>query len=238
MNNTEFIYAIENSFVEFIKSGTSRSTRKLAPLHGAIAMDMQSRLGGDYSIWSQGFRNNKEGTIAGRYINKKVDISIFQNGQPVCGIAVKFVMQNYSQNSNNYFENMLGETANIRSARCPYFQIFIIPERLPYYEKDGTFKHWETFSENNIHKYSILDGDNPDLSFHSPNKTLIYILRLPEVDNIGNKDSYRNFFMNRFAANGERGFIDVVSPVTFDNSVILNDYSTFAEKIYHAIKAL
>jgi hypothetical protein len=45
-------------------------------------------------------------------------------------------MQNYSQNSNNYFENMLGETANIRSSNIPYFQIFIIPDEIPYYKKE------------------------------------------------------------------------------------------------------
>ena len=105
MDNAGFIGAIESSFVEFIRSGTSRSTRKLGPLHGAIARDMQDRLGAEYLIWSQGFRDNKEGTIAGRYMDKKVDISIFQQGRPVCGIAVKFVMQNYSQNSNNSRRN-------------------------------------------------------------------------------------------------------------------------------------
>ena len=238
MNHAGFISAIEQSFVEFIKSGTSRSTRKLVPLHGAIARDMQERLGGGYSIWAQGFKSNKEGVIAGRYMEKKVDISIFRNASPVCGIAVKFVMQNYSQNSNNYFENMLGETANIRSARCPYFQVFIIPERLPYYEKDGKFKHWEAFTDNNLHKYSVLDGDNPEISFHSPNKTLIYILRLPDTGNVSNKDDYRGFFMNYFSQNGESGFIQVTSPVSFDNSVILNDYDSFADKVYHSILAL
>ena len=31
---------------------------------------------------------------------------------------------------------MLGETANIRANKCPYFQIFIILDRLPYYKKE------------------------------------------------------------------------------------------------------
>ncbi len=238
MDHNGFLQAIEESFVEFIKSGTSRSTRKLAPLHGAIARDMQARLGSGYLICSQGFRNNKEGVITGRYMEKKVDISVFQNYRPVCGIAVKFVMQNYAQNSNNYFENMLGETANIRSARCPYFQVFIIPEKLPYYDKDGHFKHWESVTENNIHKYVMLDKDNPELLFHSPNKTLVYILRLPDTGSIRSKDDYRGFFMDYFNTYGESGFIQVSTPVTFVNSVILNDYNKFAEKVYFSIRAL
>ena len=63
--------------------------------------------------------------------DKKVDITITKQNKPIAGFAIKFVMQNYSQNSNNYFENMLGETANIRSNRIPYFQIFIILDNLP-----------------------------------------------------------------------------------------------------------
>ena len=34
-------------------------------------------------------------------------------------------MQNYSQNSVNYFENMLGETANIRSNNKTYIEKII-----------------------------------------------------------------------------------------------------------------
>lgn len=67
----------------------------------------------------------------------------------VAGLAVKFVMQNYSQNSNNYFENMLGETANIRCGNCPYFQIFIILDKLPYYQRSGELSRWETFTAHN-----------------------------------------------------------------------------------------
>lgn len=55
-----------------------------------------------------------------------------KNRKVAAGIGVKFVMQNYFQNSNNYFENILGETAHIRSKRIPYFQIFIIPDILPH----------------------------------------------------------------------------------------------------------
>lgn len=67
------------------------------------------------------FFNGKEMKLDGRYIDKVVDITILKNSKPIAGIGVKFVMQNYSQNSNNYFENMLGETANIRCANIPYF---------------------------------------------------------------------------------------------------------------------
>lgn len=53
-----------------------------------------------------------------------MDIAITKSQQRerehiVAVINVKMVMSNYSQNKNNYFESMLGETANLRSAGGP-----------------------------------------------------------------------------------------------------------------------
>ena len=156
LTNQQFLTVISQSFGEFIESGTSRSTAKLKPLHGAIAEDLARRLGKNYDVWSQGYGQDREAEIKGRYMEKKVDITIKHNNSSIAGIAVKFVMQNYSQNSNNYFENMLGETANIRCNRFPYFQIFIILDRLPYYDKKKNIKKWETFTEHSISKYVAL----------------------------------------------------------------------------------
>lgn len=241
MNNQEFLAVIEKSFVEFIRSGTSRSTKKLVPLHGAIAKDILTRLGGvagGYSVMSQGYASGREGVISGRYMDKKVDITIFRNSRAVGGIAVKFVMQNYSQNSNNYFENMLGETANIRSANCPYFQVFIIPDKLPYYDRNKNIKHWECFTDNNVRKYCILDNDNPEVLLHSPNKMLIYVVKLPDVGSVQTFDLYQRKYIDFFERCGGHGFLGVTTVAQFANAVILNDYDTFANKVQHAILAL
>ena len=96
---------MSNSFREFLESGTSRSTAKLKPLHGAIARDLAERLGSDYVVFSQGYKEGKEVKIKGRYIDKAVDITVKKGNIAVAGLSVKFVMQNYSQNSNNYFED-------------------------------------------------------------------------------------------------------------------------------------
>ncbi|MDL0088795.1 hypothetical protein [Campylobacter gastrosuis] len=116
MTNSEFLSVIKQSFAKFLKVKTSRSTAKLKDLHGEIARDLQVRLGSDFVIKSQGFNDDKEGKINGRYYDKNVDILIKKDGVCIGGVGVKFVMQNYLQNSNNYFENMLAETANIRTA--------------------------------------------------------------------------------------------------------------------------
>ena len=129
-----YLEAIKKSFLVSLNTDP-RSNKKLKVLHGFIAKDLQNKLGKDYTIKSLGYGTGKESKIKGRYMDKSVDITIEKNGKAIAGIAVKFVMSNYSQNSNNYFENMLGETANIRANRVPYFQIFIVPDTLPYYKK-------------------------------------------------------------------------------------------------------
>lgn len=218
-----------------MSKGTSRSTDKLKPLHGAIARDIAERLGLGYEIWSQGYGKDKEASVRGRYTDKKVDITIMQNGNPVAGIAVKFVMQNYSQNSNNYFENMLGETANIRCGRCPYFQVFIILDKLPYYNKNKEITKWETFTEHNISKYVILSLDDINLYFHTPNKTLIYVVHAPDSDiPIRTLEEYMEYYRthNNTLTLTEHHYMD------FKSAVILNDYETFIDKVYHTIKSL
>ena len=134
MDNHDFLKVISNSFKKFLETG-SRNNEKLKILHSAIATDIVNRLGNGYSVHSLGIGKGQEMKVNGRYIDKTVDITIMKAGKPIAGIAVKFVMQNYSQNSNNYFENMLGETANIRTKGLPYFQIFIILDKIPYYKR-------------------------------------------------------------------------------------------------------
>lgn len=226
---------ISRSFEAFLEKGTSRSTDKLKPLHGAIAQDIAERLGPGYEIWSQGYLYDREADIRGRYINKKVDITIKHRGKPVAGIAVKFVMQNYSQNSNNYFENMLGETANIRCGHCPYFQIFIILDKLPYYNKDKRITKWETFTDHNISKYVVLSKDDVDVYFHTPNKTLIYVVHVPDPEEIIETGPQ---YMEYYRTHNHRLSLTKHRYDEFESAVILNDYETFIQKVYHTIMSL
>ena len=235
LTNGEFLKVISNSFLCFLQKGTSRSTDKLKPLHGAIACDLHSKLGADYQVISQGYGDNKETRIQGRYMEKWVDITVTKENKAVAGIAVKFVMQNYSQNSNNYFENMLGETANIRANKCPYFQIFIILDRLPYYKRDSekSIQKWETFTDHNAKKYIILSKDDVDLFLHTPNKTLIYVVHIPDPPQLSTQKEYMDYYR-------DLDFSVAISDDTFntmESAVVLNDYETFIDKVYHTILA-
>jgi hypothetical protein len=84
-----------------------------------------------------------------------------QDEKPVFCVGIKFVMSNYKQNANNYFENMLGETANIQAVgELPYAQFIIFRRETPYYQKDiKTPVKIEIINDKDIVKYINLVFD-------------------------------------------------------------------------------
>jgi hypothetical protein len=227
MTEDKFLNDLTASFKAFLESG-SRSNKKLKILHSSIANDLIKLLGANYQVKSLSIGDCKEGSIQGRYIKKNVDIVILQNDKAIAGVGVKFVMQNYAQNSNNYFENMLGETANIRSENIPYFQIFVIPERMPYYKQTGQLSKWEEFSEHNSKKYLVLSQDNITNYLHTPNKTLLYVVKFPDITTeVTSREAYSNYYKkhkNLVLQKSSKHF------GVFGSSVIYNNYSTFIEE--------
>lgn len=236
MNNNDFLACIKTSFIRFLETG-SRSNEKLVILHGFIAQDLAQRLGCQYQVKSLGIGSGQEGKIEGRYIDKNVDITVYnQQNEPIVGIGVKFVMQNYVQNSNNYFENMLGETANIQSKHIPYFQIFIVPEILPYYESSRQIKRWETFTLHHAQKYIKLSNDNTEIMLHSPAKTLFYLLNIPLPDLYGKtQEEYKKYYLNNDFNITPSHTLD---QTLFGKNIILNDYETFIAKVVHRTLSL
>jgi hypothetical protein len=237
LDNSEFLKVITNSFYRFLLSGTSTTTDKLKPLHGAIAKDIHEKLGEEYDVVAQGYGDDKEIRVQGRYMRKAVNITIQKDGRDIAGVSVRFVMQNYSQNANNYFEGMLGETANLRSNNFPYFQVFIILDKIPHYknDRDKTITRWEEFKDFHAAKYQALAHDNVDVFYHTPNKTLICVVHIPDTDEgIDNKNKYCDFYRySDFVA--EWADIDFESQ---EHSVIFNNYETFIDKVYHTIKSI
>ncbi len=236
--NIKFLECIKKSFQAFLISGAG-SNKKLKILHPCIANIIKTKLGNDYTIKSlnenTGKDAGKEETIAGRYYDKIVDITIMKDNKHLAGIAVKFVMNNYKQNSNNYFENMLGETANIRTNKIKYFQVFIVPNKMPYFNNDKRITKWEKITKNNLNKYINLADDNTDIFYHTPNKTLIFIVEFPVLDTeqITNKEQYKNFYLGN-----DTDFKIVDTDINFGDGVVLNDIDKFANKISHLIKSI
>lgn len=235
MNNTKFLNILKKSFITYLQTD-ARSNKKLEILHGAISEDLVGFLDDDkYSVYSLGYGNKKEHKISGRYVDKTVDITVAEKGKPIAGIAVKYVMSNYSQNSNNYFENMLGETANIRSAKIPYFQIFVIPDKIPYFKKDGDISKWEKINERNLKKYIKLSNDDTDSYLHTPNKTLVFVVHIEDKTGaeIKNKQEYKEHYLNK---KFEMKISE--SEFEFGNTIIYNKYDLFMQKVAYAIKSL
>ena len=236
MNNQQFLQVISESFNKFLQTHAN-SNEKLKILHKKIALDLISKLGKDYSIKAYGINDGKEGKMNGRYIEKAVDILISKNGKDVAGVGVKFVMNNYSQNSNNYFENMLGETANIRSNNKKYFQILLLPEKMPYYSDKGKIKNWEKITNHNIKKYISLSDDNTDVYLHTPIKTLLFIVKFPACDEaeINTRNKYKSFYLGL-----SRVDIKISKNISgnFGEAIVFNDYENFIEKIVFYLKSI
>ncbi len=102
------------------------------------------------------------------YYPKALDITIFSNKKPIVTVSFKFVTSNYAQNSNNYFENLLGETANIKRIGVGFVHFLVLRGHTPYYYKAagnerGGLKRIEILSEHHIKKYIKLfeDSDLP-----------------------------------------------------------------------------
>ena len=161
-NEKEFLKALELSFKMYKMHG-ARSTAKLKPIHNFIANTLKNIFGNTYDFYYMS-DETKEMTIEGKYYPKDIDITVAKNEIPIFCLGIKFVTSNFKQNANNYFENMMGETANIQAVgNLPYAQLIILRHETPYYKKNETVKpsKIEIINEKDIQKYLNLLFDNP-----------------------------------------------------------------------------
>lgn len=145
---------IQESIKAYMNSH-SRSNKKLIILHKYISNCILQNLNSDFTVHSL---PDKEINVVGRYNNKKVDICIKNNGNP-CGIvSVKFIMSNYQQNANNYFENCCGEMLNLhKNVKTMY--VMIIFDDIPYYNNLHEIKSYYNIQKPDILRYEKLVED-------------------------------------------------------------------------------
>jgi hypothetical protein len=220
---------IKKSQLAYLHHG-ARSNEKLRSLHGKFANDIAQRTAGRLKVNSLGYGPEKEETVEGIFYPKKVDILISdRSGKPKAAIALKFVMSNYSQNANNYFESSLGETTNIREAGVPCFQVLVLPERLPYFDQSKRITKWENITKRNISKYIKLSRENPQLKPHVPNKLLFLFINFqePREGTVVNFETYKQFYLQNQSA---PTYIHNAS-FDFGNSLIFNDYERFIDEV-------
>ena len=132
---------------------------------------------------------------------------------------------------------MLGETANIRANAIPYFQVFIIFEKVPYYSNGGEFKRYDVISEHNLDKYLALSKDDPSIFFHTPDKTLVILIKLKEKAlnyYFRNSTDYADYYRSVINDSDLMSYSNKIKD-PFDDSVIYNDYEDFLKRTYYII---
>lgn len=185
MNSLEdsFLKALNETFKAYNIYG-ARSNKKLIPAHSWIAQTVKRLLDDEFEVNSLG--NGGERTLSAKYYPKNLDITVSKKDKILSTISFKFVTSNYKQNANNYFENLLGETANIRRANVGFAHLLVLRAKTPYYDKNkgnlrGTQKKIEVLNEYDLLKYIKLfdDQDFP----HKPDVMGILVI---DIDDAGN----------------------------------------------------
>lgn len=238
MNNNEFLGVVAEAFVAGMDN--PRGGPKLSILHGAVAQDLAETSGQE--VHALGYGGGKEKKISGSYYDKKVDITISPNGDELLeiGVGVKLVQNNYSQNRINYFENMLGETTNLRSNAFRYSQLFIVPWQVPFFTKakagpsqgEIVVKSMETFGPSAIATYVGLSNMRPDEQVCVPDLLMVAVVCLPDNPAAipgARKEQYLNHYRElhsdgQFAVTFQH--IELIEPV--GDFFIHNDYEQFA----------
>lgn len=185
---TRFLSAVRESYAQYHAHG-ARSPKKLHSLHQWVADEITSILGSGYV--AQSLRTSGESgeeTIEGKYYDKKVDISIARKGgAPLAVVSVKFITSNFKQNANNYFEHLMGETANIRRAGVGFGHLMVLPAAIPYLKRGGDIATTEIIQDHHLKKYAKLGQD--DNYPHKPDALAIVIISLP--DNLQNAEEIK-----------------------------------------------
>ena len=142
------------------KNYGARSNEKLKPLHGWVAKELRSLLGGGYSVVGLDDGDTGEVRINGMYYPKNVDVAISREGRVIGVVSVKFVISNYRQNANNYLETQMGETANLRRNNIVFGHLLCVRLPIPYYTKNKEIKKREQLNDSDISKYHKLAQDH------------------------------------------------------------------------------
>lgn len=143
--------------------------------------------------------DSKEAKVEGKYYPKDIDVAVLKEGEPVYCLGIKFITSNYKQNANNYFENMMGETANIQANKIPYAHLIIMRYQTPYYKKNFSEKpdKIEIISKKDIQKYLNLIYDSPQA--HRPSELCIFLVDIDETTSKVSKTNLKKAFGDDFS---------------------------------------
>ena len=172
---SRFVIAASESYQKVLDHG-ARSPQKTKVLHGWVQDELRLQLGDDYTYVGQTPTSSIEATVSGYYYDKKVNVLVSRDGQELGVISVKFVISNYGQNSVNYFEQQIGETANLRSKNIVYGNLFCVTDPIPYKMSGGGVSRLERLRDQDVQRYVKLRADREHA--HAPDEMAIGIVDL------------------------------------------------------------
>jgi hypothetical protein len=176
----------------------------------------------DYDYFFMG-EGTKEAKVEGKYYPKDVDIAVMKDDKAIFCLGIKFITSNYKQNANNYFENMMGETANIQAKQIPYAHLIVMRYKTPYYKKNDskTANKIEIINKKDIQKYLNLIYDTPQA--HRPNELCIFLIDIDETTGKVVRTDNEKAFGDEFTDLIE----DKLSPENFFKQII--NYKKYVE---------
>ena len=170
-----FLAAMQESYRMVIRHGV-RSNEKTKILHGWVQDELRRELGDGYTFTGQSPAGAREASVAGMYYDKNVDVLIARDGEELGVISIKFVISNYWQNSINYLEQQIGETANLRRRNIVYGNLFCVTHPIPYKNRAGEIVRLESIRDHDIQRYARLRADHEHI--HAPQEMAIGIVAL------------------------------------------------------------
>lgn len=173
-----FLDAMRQSHQKVLDHGV-RSKEKTKVLHGWVQDEMRRELGDEYGFTGQTPDSAREAKVSGMYYDKDVDVLIARDGQELGVISVKFVISNYWQNSVNYIEQQIGETANLRRRNIVYGNLFCVTNPIPYKNRRGEITRLERLRDHDVRRYANLRADYEHA--HAPDEMAIGIVDI-DVD--------------------------------------------------------
>jgi len=149
----EFLSMIKEATEMFLVNG-SRSNKKVNIVHEFIKKNIE-RIINDNGL--DGYEVKLEHSVASVNSSgkKRCDIVILKCNIPYLIIPCKFIMSNYMQNKNNFWENLTGEIVHLKMANKNLYilPINIVFNKVPYLKENKKIKKFEEITLEN--SYSI-----------------------------------------------------------------------------------
>ena len=146
----QFLEIIERSFEAYATTGAnSRSSKKVTILHAGLTGLIREAIKKVFPDTTFQVKNELDVQAVNDSGRKRCDIVVLRGSKVVAIFPVKFIMTNYSQNKNNYFESLTGEITHLKWANpdvhiCP---INIVPSIVPYKKANGVITKFEQIGD-------------------------------------------------------------------------------------------